>query len=177
MEKLQKIEASLKDREHEGCDDVRAQVIMAKGEVQKTAVALKTCLETKKVLGTKIAAIERARAMAQKKLDACLSTKAKLKAALDECHMRRDSAREKLEECLTRKKELKVKIEACHKKRDEARAKLAQCLSAKKGLSAKIAAAKKKLGSLSSSSLMEIMREHKQVEEDLEPLLTEVEAN
>jgi chromosome segregation ATPase len=175
VEKLQMIEEAIKHQDGEECDDVRAQVVLAKGKVQATAVALKTCLETKKVISVKIAAIEKARASAQAKLDACISTKAKLKAALHECHTRRDSAKEKLEECLTRKKELKIKIDACHVKRDEARTKLAQCLAAKKSLSAKIEAAKKKVGSLSSASLLEIMNEQKKVARDLEPLLEEVE--
>merc|ERR1719327_1623677 len=106
------IEEAIKDQDGEECDDVRAQVILAKGKVAATAVALKTCLETKKVISVKIAAIEKARALAQAKLDACLSTKAKLKAALEECLTRKASAREKLQECLARKKELKTKIDA-----------------------------------------------------------------
>jgi chromosome segregation ATPase len=178
VDKLQKIEAAIKEHDAEECDDVRAEVIMAKGKVEQTAMALKVCLETKKVIGGKIAAIEKARAAAQLKLDQCLATKAKLKSALHECHTRRDSARQKLEECLDRKKELKTKIDLCHTKRDEARKKLAGCLAAKKSLKAKIEAAKKKVGSLSSASLMEIIAQHKQepgADDDVETLLSDVE--
>merc|ERR1719159_1195250 len=134
---------------------------------------------TKKVISVKIAAIEKAQATAQRKLDECLSTKAKLKAALHECHTRRDSAREKLQACLDRKKELQPKIAACHAKRDEARKKLAQCLASKKSLAAKIAAAKAKLGSLSAASFMEILNKHVQDEgeEDMEILLDELETS
>jgi len=178
-EKLAKVEAAIKEHDNEECDDVRAQVIIAKGELATTGVALKTCLQTKKVISTKIAAIQKAREVAQKKLDDCLSTKAKLKAGLDECHTRRDAAREKLEECLDRKKELNKKIAACHAKRDEARKKLAQCLASKKSLAAKIAAAKAKLGSLSAASFMEILNKHVQDEgeEDMEILLDELETS
>jgi len=159
-EKLRKVEEALKDHDHEECDDVRAQIITAKGKVKATAAALQTCLNTKKIISAKIAKIEKARAIAQQKLDACLATKAKLKAALHECHTRRDSAREKLQECLDRKKVLKTKIHECHLRRDEARKKLAACLEAKKSLKAKIQAVKDKMGSLSSASLIEIMDEH-----------------
>lgn len=178
-EKLAKVEAAIKESGEE-CDEARAEVIIAKGQLQTTGVALKTCLETKKVISKKIVAIQEARELAQQKLDECLSTKAKLKAGLDECHTRRDAAREKLQECLDRKKALNVKIDACHKKRDEARKKLAQCLATKKSLAAKIAAAKAKLGSLSAASFMEILDKHVKstdAEEDLEVVLDEVEAN
>jgi len=151
---------------------------MAKAKVEETGMALKACLDSKKVINEKLAAIEKARAVAQQKLDECLSTKTKLKAALEECHTRRDAARAKLQECLDRKKALKPKIELCHKKRDEARAKLAQCLEAKKALAGKIAAAKAKLGKFSAASFMEVMENEGRAEgpiEDLEAALAELE--
>lgn len=151
--KIGKVEALLEEKEgllrrddKQGCDELRAKVIRAKGKLETASGALANCLLAKKDIKAKMDKAEELRAVAQKSLDQCLETKAKLKTALNECHHRRDAAREKLEECLARKKVLKVKIAECHKKRDEARGKLAECLKAKKTLNEKIAAAKKKLG-------------------------------
>jgi len=159
-EKVGKVEALLKEKEAalqqkdgEGCDDLRAKVIHAKGKLATAGVALKACLNAKKDIQAKIDKVEMLRAAAQKGLDMCLETKARLKKSLDECHHRRDSARMKLKECLDRKKVLTVKIAECHEKRDEARAKLAQCLKNKKILQEKIAKAS---ASLKRSSLMEV---------------------
>jgi len=160
--------------DHEDCDEIRAQVILAKGKLQEASSALQTCLSTKKMIQSKIDAVERMRASAQKGLDQCLETKARLKTAVAECHTKRDETRGKLQECLDRKKVLNVKIKECHEKRDVARTKLQQCLDKKKQLKSKIEAAKAKIGNVPQARLMQIIREDSAAggpREDLEDAL------
>lgn len=141
-------EIKRKDDDHEECDDVRADLVKAKGTLASTALKLKECLAAKEVLNKKIAAATEADKKASEGLRKCLATKTKLKAALEECESKCEETGKLLQECLARKKVLTKKIKECHDARDLARKKLQECLDRKEELQQKIEELQEKLNGM-----------------------------